>query len=1026
MNRVLRLAAVGVLSGFAMGQGFSAEWKDDFEDAKAWKATNEKAPARFETAGGILTLTALPGGEVTWGTSLYRGTLTANLDDTPFLVAKIVEMTGGFHVKLVNPKTGEKVDTLRRVSKSGLAVENIRQSTGWSGPIQLSIGLYVMGVGKAVKLDWIKLTDHLTPEEEQALNELPKADAGEKKAASQPAESAVKYHGLTELAARQGWRRLEDTQRGASYLTERTVYRDSATGALVWRMTCDPAVDVNDYYDIPAWNANGSLIAFESRRASGPRERWLMDANGANLRPFPTPDGQPIATGYWSILYPDRFYHTRKDDTGTRVVATNPYTGEERVVASAPKALDNMQPPHPSEQWFLFGTQPGKDDTSAASMAHVLGVDGSLREVAFEKRWHRLRFTKSPDQRLFFNFDDPREQFTILPDGSGRTFIPDPGSHPDWLVGGKELTYFAAGAIWGVQWDGTGKRLIMQHNNGGHGGPCLDGEYYVADTPKRGDYPDSILYIRTDGSQVCHTIAKHMSAYLSHSSTWHPDHHTTHPHPVASPDGTKILYNSDFLGKYTDIYVAIARLPDPPRDLQSRVEGGVAVLTWQPPRRSHETRGYLVYRRTASHDYRRVTPQPVAGLEWRGAPEAEPGYYVVTSVEYSGLESRPSGEVFEQGADQWQGPARIVLEAEAGQWMLPMRETFDPRTAANLYCVGNPERQGGDGLAFGISAPKKAPYRLWARVRGAGALSVESDGRKAGAIDCAGEAWTWRSLDSTLPLDKGDHNLKLTSLEGGEFVDQLLLTDDPAFEAKAALTTDAQAPDAPRGLAATPVFTNAIRLSWSKPQADDVDHYNVYCGRDRGFTCAQASLIGSPSETEMVDWGLRLNAAYFYKATAVDGAGNESAPSEAVEGRTPPFEPVHVSLKSQAGGEEPQAGDEEPQAGDEVPQDAQEWEFDLPRDGDYAIWVRSMHDKQKRAAFDLFFDGAKKDTDKIGCAVWGLWGKWNWSPAGRMVTGSPQRYAFTAGRHTLRLKPKTNMSPLKEVVITDDPTFPGE
>ena len=54
------------------------------------------------------------------------------------------------------------------------------------------------------------------------------------------------HHGLTQAAARQGWRLLEHAQRGDTYLSERTVFRDTSTGCLAWRMTCDPAVDVDE------------------------------------------------------------------------------------------------------------------------------------------------------------------------------------------------------------------------------------------------------------------------------------------------------------------------------------------------------------------------------------------------------------------------------------------------------------------------------------------------------------------------------------------------------------------------------------------------------------------------------------------------------------------------------------------------------------------------------------------------------------------------------------------------------------
>ncbi|MHC4597109.1 MAG: hypothetical protein ACYS19_19460, partial [Planctomycetota bacterium] len=292
-------------------------------------------------------------------------------------------------------------------------------------------------------------------------------------------EDPMEFHALTELSHRQGWRRLTDTERDGTYLSERTVFHDTVTGCIIWRMTCDPAVDKNDYYDIPGWNANGSLMSFLTRRAGG-TQRWLMNADGSDLRPMPALDGQLVRTGYWSVIYPDRFYHMIKYENTTLVVATNPFTGRLQTIVSVNRNLGSMMPPHPSEEWFLFGSRQGgtqdpsviyvvgldgsmqeiqewflfgsrQGGTQDPSVIYVVGLDGSMQEIHLEKRWHRLRFTKSPDRRIFFNFDDPRTQWTILSDGTDRTSIPESGGHPDWMPNGSELTYYTSGAIWAIR-----------------------------------------------------------------------------------------------------------------------------------------------------------------------------------------------------------------------------------------------------------------------------------------------------------------------------------------------------------------------------------------------------------------------------------------------------------------------------------------------------------------------------------------------------------------------------------------------
>jgi hypothetical protein len=238
------------------------------------------------------------------------------------------------------------------------------------------------------------------------------------------------------------------------------------------------------------------------------------------------------------------------------------------------------------------------------------------------------------------------------------------------------------------------------------------------------------------------------------------------------------------------------------------------------------------------------------------------------------------------------------------------------------------------------------------------------------------------------------------------------------------LSLDSTAPDTPTGLEANPLSPNAVRLSWSEVKATDVDHFNVYCGASADLACEQGSLVGSPSETEFVDWGLALNTTYWYKVTAVDRAGNESPPTPAVQAGPLPFEPVRIELRPVDARLDNMTRIESQSAGGEILRPAPQgramatWDFELPRDGEYAIWGRSVHQEGKPSVFDLMIG-----DQKITWRVWGPWNQLLWSPAGRMSTGSPEVFALKAGKHTLRVRPKTPTSQIAEIVITDDPSW---
>ncbi len=847
------------------------------------------------------------------------------------------------------------------------------------------------------------------------------------------------HHGLTQAAARRGWRQREHVQRGDTYLSERTVFRDTSTGCLAWRMTSDPAVDVDDYYDIPSWNADGSVIGFWSWR-DGEKARWLMDANGANLRPMPTPpDGQSIHTGYWSVIHRDRYYYAVVDETHTRVMALNPFSGEVQEIVAVPGDLGQMMPPHPREEHFLFGKRqdrPGQTQTynpeitDEPSWIYVVSLAGEVQEIALERRWHRLRFCKSDDLRIFFNYDRPRTQYTVLPDGSDRHEIPYTGGHPDWPMGGGELTFFAEGSIWGVRYDGTERREVLRLGSGGHGGPCRDGKYFVSDTHGGTEplYPESVLYLRTDGSGVAHPVFRHQSSFYAHTQLWHPDHHSTHAHPVASPDGTKQIFNSDMLGEFTDIYVAVNRLPDPPRDLVARLDGRSVVLTWKEPEQARELAGYNVYRYDEDTGaWKQLSYLPQRGTAWRGPQRKTAAYYVVTAVEHSGLESRPSNQIYQLGNEYWDGTVRFTYEAEAGTLTWPLHEKMDPLGASNLYYVGCAEGQAGGSVAIETALPASRQFRLWARVRGQGALDASLDGAEWGTAPCAGEAWEWVAAGEPRMVMSGSHVITFTPTTGSEGLDKILITDDLELTPVGLMGLDEAAPDAPTGLRAEPAGPNGLLLAWDELKVNDLDHYNVYCGRTAEFECTQEALVGSPSEHEFVDWGLEPGGTYWYRVTSVDRHGNESAPCEPLEGAVPALEPaVHLLLEAgqakrrnmeleQVAAVQGQVlvrgqRDEEPSA---------EWRVNLRQEGLFALWGRSTHQREEPAEFDVLLDGEAIARWQ----VWGRWGEWLWSPMGKKVTGSPELFQIGAGRHTLRLVPRTPWARIADVVLTNDPAW---
>jgi len=87
--------------------------------------------------------------------------------------------------------------------------------------------------------------------------------------------------------------------------------------------------------------------------------------------------------------------------------------------------------------------------------------------------------------------------------------------------------------------------------------------------------------------------------------------------------------------------------------------------------------------------------------------------------------------------------------------------------------------------------------------------------------------------------------------------------------------------DAVEGLAGTPVYWGSkllgLRLAWNRCRDMQISHYNVYRDVDEHFIPGRGNLIAMSADTVTNDGQWSWLPGYYYKVTAVDLAGNESA-----------------------------------------------------------------------------------------------------------------------------------------------------
>ncbi len=398
------------------------------------------------------------------------------------------------------------------------------------------------------------------------------------------------------------------------------------------------------------------------------------------------------------------------------------------------------------------------------------------------------------------------------------------------------------------------------------------------------------------------------------------------PAPTFSPDFTKVIFFSAMLTgdhpdrKWGDVYVAVARYPQPPLNLHR--EG--AALVWEKPPRNAEIQGFRLYRCGASgRDYQRVGEGLLTGTRYELPPDAK-GCYVLTSVEYSGLESRMFSNEAGVGDNN---VFRHFYRPAAGKIVRPMVPFFEPAGTADGYAVAvtDPEliyrqqleKGPGGSVTMPVTIPKAGNVRILARVRGmsllerssyttgwpksgeagSGRFAARIDGKNVGSIPVKGFPWRWVALDKgAVPLAAGVVELEVATSDAGIAIDNIVVTNDPEFVPHGRGQVPEKLAAVPRGLRVEPVGPDdkpavtksikgqgpSVKLAWDPVAAPQgVSHYNVYRADTEAFEAEAETLLGSPSGTVFYDILPEAGRKVYYRVRAVDAWGNLS-PASAV------------------------------------------------------------------------------------------------------------------------------------------------
>ncbi|MGD9498821.1 MAG: TolB family protein, partial [Armatimonadota bacterium] len=380
----------------------------------------------------------------------------------------------------------------------------------------------------------------------------------------EPLPDHLRFHvagGPVEVLSMEGYEMLPPRPETGS--TEREEFTDPDTGARIVRLTHSCYEDKHAYYDVDPWSPDGSRILFCSALpAQRDSSIWTMDADGGNIRKVGEGSSFGYHCGNFPLWAPDGqsvYWHDSREIDGERTSGTVRHflgDGREqflpfgvRQVSPQGLLLDTVSNPEVAPCGLYLSDADGTNRRLLASTDAILALSPS-RELAAEQGLRlNLQNCKwnADGSRCFVVFcgRDERgaaqfvEVFSMNADGSELTFSCSIAHHPIWHPDGEHILFNAGDGMYLVRWDGTDLRKVSDCNVG-HPSFSRDGSMIVTDG-YGAEWGDALWLIDPETgatTKLCTVPTVHGRSH----------ERGTHPHPVWSPDGRSILYDSDQTG----------------------------------------------------------------------------------------------------------------------------------------------------------------------------------------------------------------------------------------------------------------------------------------------------------------------------------------------------------------------------------------------------------------------------------------------------------------------------------------------
>jgi hypothetical protein len=910
-----------------------------------------------------------------------------DIDQYPYLVMRIPEKATFFYVAICGK-------ALKVPYTTGIHSQDLR-TLGLSGKQRIRFRCQTLNTYGSVKLDYIRLVRKLTEEERKGF-----IDEG--LSIREEDLSPLPYHGLEALNARAG----RPNRTGAENSSEWVVYRDSGTGAEIWKMTDLPADEHK-----AAFNCDGSAFTIHGRGGDGFHVYdWttgrftLIEGGLSDAEPRFSPVDPSVM-----LIAENQWLPRTKDNERPREITIydlNFRSGRRSKVASFRPSGWIVQEWHnsPDSSKMVFGLR---------ESPHVFLIDPEVADV--EKRVQYIKLPtrlksvalQDDDTRISWHncYTYQRLAMDLKTGDVTQVNQPFSGGHsahgPNRIVGPySQLMKITSRGNRDPQTEATEDDVKIFANYKtpvptDYGRVSRDGKWVITNGV-RGDVAGQHLLIRAKDPAAVLRLCFHNTS----RNNW-----STNTYSWPSPDVTKVAWVSDQFDD-GDIYIGITGRPKPPTGLRARRVGQDVELTWKAPDNTREIAGYRIYRSEHSgRGFVALNAKPITDTEFVVQNQRQ-GFYLVAVVEPSGLEGAFSNEARPApAAEGTDAPRTHFIEAEETAWAAPMRLVLDG-SGSGARCLryhkASPTEPESGSLVF--TDPLDGEGVVWIRCRGKGQ-----------------ESWRWQKLP-LLTRTKG--KVEITVSEDSYAIDQIAVTDDPAFDPSEFAGGGPQVtpPSAVRGAAVADTTPQSIRLKWDASPEKNIARYDVHVGDDPD-SIGNATIIGSTKDAQLLDWGLRPGTSYSYFIVAVNTRGQQSPPAK-VQARTAAQTIQTIQVNPTGGGEMVKGAPKVT------------YTFEVSQAAPMMAWVRYspayVPTSQHRVAVEL-------DGKAVGS--WQLRSPYrpiSWTLANRgkarartfvdkLEFGSQDTFALAPGRHTITITcPEASADEqhaFGELIMTNDHSF---